>query len=374
MKITKVRFSKNERPEFYKVLNQRVNNYFRENKLSKKANLDMKFKTAFMLTLYFAPFGFIYLDCIHSFATLMMSYLVMGLGMSGIALSVMHDANHGAYSEDKRINNALGYLLNFIGGYHVTWKVQHNVLHHSYTNIHGHDEDLNQNVMRFSPDQARKSFFKYQAYYATFLYALLTINRFLVKDILQLIRYHRNHLLTQHTFLFYLVELIITKLLYLYFVLILPIMTLDFPAYQILIAFFVMHFLTSLILALIFQPAHILEETDFYVPGENNSMENDWVIHEMRTTSNFARKGKIFSWFIGGLNYQIEHHLFPHICHIHYKSIAIILKVTAEEYKIPYNQHTTFYDALKSHYTMLDKLGTGEYDREKKLNAKPILT
>src|SRR5690606_6814311 len=116
--------------------------------------------------------------------------------------------------------------------------------------------------------------------------------------------------------------------------------------------------------ACIFQSAHVIEETDFYEADNEGGVENNWAIHQMRTTANFARKSTIFSWLIGGLNYQIEHHLFPNICHVHYQGISGIVKKTAHEFDVPYYQHKTFYGALKSHFTLLDQLGTGEYDRK----------
>ena len=120
-----------------------------------------------------------------------------------------------------------------------------------------------------------------------------------------------------------------------------------------------MHAISGQILALIFQCAHVLEETDFFLPAESGSMENSWAIHQMRTTANFANGSTFFSWFIGGLNYQIEHHLFPHICHIHYKDISKIVKSTAQEFNVPYNHHPTFLDAVKSHFRVLNQLGVG---------------
>ncbi len=377
MSVPTVRFNKKDRPEFYKELNRRVNKYFKDNQLSKKANFNMKFKTAFMVALYFIPLAMILTASVTTFWPVFLTYVFMGFGMSGIGLSIMHDANHGAYSNNKKVNHALGYLINFIGGYHITWQIQHNVLHHSFTNIHGHDEDLDQNVMRFSPDQKRKPIFKYQAYYATFFYGLLSIYRYLVKDLQQLIRYNQKELLAQqgHSFKLTFIELIVTKSLYLVSTLILPIMILDLPWHLILFSFFIMHFIAGLILALIFQPAHILEETDFYVTDEKGSVENNWAIHEMRTTANFANGSRWFSWLIGGLNFQVEHHLFPHVCHVHYRNISGIVKTTAEEYDVPYHQHTTFYDALRSHYTMLHKLGTGEYDKNRaKRKSNNVLT
>ena len=121
---------------------------------------------------------------------------------------------------------------------------------------------------------------------------------------------------------------------------------------------------TYLILALIFQPAHVIEETNFFTPAKTGSMENNWAIHQLLTTANFANGSRLFSWLIGGLNFQIEHHLFPNICHIHYKSISKIVKKTAQDYDIPYYEHKTFYGAIKSHFSLLNQLGTGSYDKK----------
>ena len=123
-----------------------------------------------------------------------------------------------------------------------------------------------------------------------------------------------------------------------------------------------MQFISGMILALIFQPAHVVQETEFFV-AEDGSVENNWAIHQMKTTSNFANGSVIFSWLIGGLNYQIEHHLFPNICHVHYKDIAPIVKETAKEFGVPYYHNKTFYSALVSHFTLLNELGTGAYDK-----------
>lgn len=365
MKANGIKFNKADRNDFYKEVNKRVNNYFKENGLSKKANFNMKFKTAFMVCLYFIPLVMLLSNSAAGFWMVFSCYIIMGFGMSGIGLSIMHDANHSAYSHSKKVNSSLGYLINFIGGYHISWRIQHNVLHHSFTNIHGHDEDLDQNVMRFTPDQERKAIFKYQAYYATFFYCLLSIYRYLVKDLQQLLRYNKDGLLAQQGYSFRtrLTELIATKSLYLLVTLILPIIILNVAWYHVLSGFLVMHFIAGLILALIFQPAHIIEETDFYEPAADGSIENNWAIHELKTTSNFANGCRWFSWLIGGLNFQVEHHLFPHICHVHYKKLSVIVKSTAAEFDVPYHQHTTYLDALKSHYSMLHKLGTGEYDR-----------
>ncbi len=144
--------------------------------------------------------------------------------------------------------------------------------------------------------------------------------------------------------------------------LVLPMVILPFAWWQILIGFLTMHFICGIILALIFQPAHVLEDTSFFTPDDNGSVENNWAVHQLLTTANFGNKNRAFSWFVGGLNYQIEHHLFPNICHVHYRNLSPIVKATAEEYNIPYHQHKTFLSAVISHFKMLHDLGTGRYD------------
>ncbi len=359
-----VKFNRKDQPEFVKELRKNVNKYFTDNNISKHANANMVFKTIFMCLLYFTPLLMMLTGTITNLAPMLGMWFLMGLGMSGIGLSIMHDANHGSYSQNKKINNALGFIVNFVGGYHVNWKIQHNVLHHSFTNIEHHDEDIAKPIMRFSPNQERKKIFKYQAYYAPFFYGIMTLYWFVFKDFQQLIRYNERNLLKGQglTMRRALAEVIFNKTWYLILTLILPIIVLPLPWWQTVLGFLMMHLMSGLILACIFQPAHVIEETNFYVTDEDGSIENNWAIHQLRTTANFANGSTFFSWFIGGLNYQIEHHLFPNICHVHYRNISSIVKKTAEDYDIPYHQHTTFYGALKSHFSLLNQLGTGQYD------------
>ena len=366
MGISTVKFNKLDQPEFFKELRKRVNKYFEENNISKKANFNMKFKTVFMICLYFVPFTLMITGVVSSFWPVLLMWVLMGFGMSGIGLSIMHDANHGAYSKSKIVNNTLGFLVNFLGAYHITWKVQHNVLHHSFTNIEGFDGDIQNPIMRFSPNQERKKFYRFQIFYAPFLYAIMTIYWFVSKDFERLVRYDKKNLIAGQGLSFNkaLVHVIFNKTWYFALTVVLPLIMVELPWWQILLGFLFMHFICGIILALIFQPAHVIEETDFYVPDNDGNVENNWAIHQMRTTSNFANKSVLFSWFIGGLNYQIEHHLFPNICHVHYKKISGIVKDTAKEFSVTYHQHKTFFGALKSHFTLLNQLGTGEYDKK----------
>ena len=363
-----VKFNTADQPEFFPELRKRVSKHFKDKKISQNANLEMKIKTAFMIGLYFIPLALMVTGVVSSLLGVLAMWVLMGLGMSGIGLSIMHDANHGSYSKNKHINNVLGFLVNFTGGYHNNWKIQHNVLHHSFTNVHEFDEDIDKGIMRFSPNQPQKNGYRFQAFYAPFLYGLMTIYWLVAKDFQQLVRYKEKNLLAGQglTLKKAMTEIIFHKMWYVALFIALPLITIALPWYQIMAGFFLMHFICGLFLALIFQPAHVIEETEFFVPDHSGSVENNWAIHQMKTTSNFANGSGAFSWFIGGLNYQIEHHLFPNICHVHYKDISPIVKQTALEFNVPYYHHSTFLKALSSHFTLLNELGTGEYDKKKK--------
>lgn len=356
-----IRFNHKDRPDFHKVLRKRVNKHFKDNNISKYANTGMVFKTVFMISLYIIPFILMLTVFSSSSWGVIGMWFLMSLGLAGIGLSVMHDANHGAYSKNQNVNKALGYLLNILGGSDLNWRIQHNVLHHTYTNIENYDEDIDTQVFRMSPTQKLKPLHKFQAYYATFFYGLMTFYWLVSKDIEGVVRYNKKDLLKGQgtTFRKAMITIIIQKIVYVAVFLILPLIVLNVSALTTVLGFLMMHFIGGVILAYIFQPAHVVEETDFYVPDENLSVESNWAIHQLRTTSDFAQNSKLFSWYVGGLNFQIEHHLFPNICHVHYKDISKIVKETAEEYGVPYYSHPTFYVALKSHFTLLNRLGKG---------------
>ena len=182
MNFSDIKFARNHNEEFYKVLRQRVNEYFKEKNITRYANSKMVFKTIFMFLLYFVPFTLLLTVATETWMIFVM-WILMGFGMAGIGLSVMHDANHGAYSNKENVNTLVGSILYFLGGCDVNWRIQHNILHHTYTNVTGFDEDINPGpVMRFTPHEERKPMHKYQHIYAYFLYCLMTLVWCTTKD------------------------------------------------------------------------------------------------------------------------------------------------------------------------------------------------
>lgn len=363
MQKTTIQFNTTDQPEFYKELKKRVNLYFEESKLSKQGNLNMVIKSIFMLTLYFLPFALMLSGVVVSSLAVLLMWGLMGLGLAGIGLSIMHDANHGAYSSSIHVNKFMGFTLNYLGGYHVNWKIQHNVLHHSFTNIDGLDEDIEKKgIIRFSPTQERRNFFKFQVLYAPLLYAILTLYWVTYKDFDQFFNYEKRGLIKAQNISYKkaLFRIIVFKVVYYSIIIAAPILFTDIPWYITIIGFIILHAIGGFILAIVFQSAHVLSDTSFYTPDENNSVENNWAIHQMKTTSNFAMKNLPLTWLIGGLNYQVEHHLFPTICHVHYPEISKIVRKTAAEFNVPYLSHKTFIGAIIDHFVFLNKLGAGK--------------
>lgn len=359
MSLPVLQFAK-ERPEFFSTLSQRVNNYFKSNNIDRTANTEMVVKTVFMLSLYIVPYVFIISGITTNLWILFGLCILMGFGVAGIGLSIMHDANHGAYSNKAWINTVLGYTLNFVGAHMMNWKIQHNVLHHTYTNVHDADEDISpRGVLRLSPDSKWRPIHRYQHVYGWLLYGLMTLVWLFSKDFYRLYKYQQEGLLKKQksSFAREFVIMLITKVTYFTYIFVIPMALIDVTFWQVMVGFLAMHYLAGFILAIIFQPAHVIEGTAYPVPDEKGTLENNWAIHQMRTTTNFGRKHKIFSWYVGGLNYQVEHHLFPNICHVHYREIAKIVEATAKEYGIPYLSKDTFWGALKAHARQLKALG-----------------
>jgi linoleoyl-CoA desaturase len=361
MAFKAVRFANDSRAEFFNVLRARVKEFFDKKETSPYANGSMVLKTISMLLIYLVPLVVLCLGAFNSVAIMFLCWVIMGFGMAGIGMSVMHDANHGSYSKNENVNKYVGFLINLVGGCAVTWKIQHNLLHHSFTNVDGLDDDISPGaVMRFSPNQPLKKQHRYQHLYAWFLYGLMTMMWITVKDFKQLKDYRERGLLKTHVRKSYtelMLRLIVAKAFYYAVTLVLPLLLLPFSWWIIVIGFILMHLLAGVTLSTIFQSAHVMPESDYRLPDENGKMDANWALHQLANTTNFAPKSKFLTWYLGGLNFQIEHHLFQHISHVHYSQLSKIVEKTAKEFGVDYNVEPTFFKAVRAHAKMLKKLG-----------------
>ena len=340
--------------DFHNQLRSRVSQYFQQNQLRENANGNMILKTVLLFSVAFAAYGLI----LTNFLPMMVMWLLcalIGAAFASLGMAVAHDSIHGAYSPNKTINYILGYTLNIIGGNRYVWSITHNVVHHAYTNVHHVDEDLElAPFIRLSPYEKRKPIHRYQHVLAFIAYAFATIFWVFLKDYKKMMQRdlgpykNKKHPWQEWVLLF------VFKIIYYAYMIVIPLMI--FTWWQWLIGFLTMHFVCGIILGITFQMAHTVENTD-HVENLEVMNEQAWAVQQLKTTSNFAMKSRILTWYMGGLNYQVEHHLFPKVCSIHYPALSKIVMQTAKEYHVPYHSNPTFASAIASHYHFLKRMG-----------------
>ncbi len=356
--MVRYKFSRKINQEFATTLRKRVNAYFKEHEVSRNANPGMVGKSIFALSIYFALYATAMFSGIDHLGVMFGLWMGMGLSVCFIGVAVMHDALHSSYSRNKNVNRLMSFSAVVIGVDPKLWQLQHNVLHHTYTNIEGADEDIaDRYVLRFSPHQQRRWFHRFQHIYAIFFYGLSTVIWVMFKDFVKPYRYHKKGLIKGGKELRNQYILTISrKLGYYVAFLVLPMLILPYAWWMTVLLFLAMHFVTGVALTLIFQTAHVIPSSEFMDP-EDEIIEENWAVHQLVTTANFATDNKFLTWMIGGLNYQVEHHLFPNICHVHYPRIAHIVRQTAAEFNLPYYSQKTFLVAIWNHFRMLRQLG-----------------
>ena len=371
-----VKFVRNTESEhqFALALRKNVNAYFKENGISIKGNLTLVSQTVVLLSLYIVPFILILIMPMKGWVALLLT-VVMGIGVAGVGMCVMHDAVHGSYSNKDWINKLFGGTLYLLGGNVFNWKMQHNIFHHAYTNLEGLDEDIDsRGPIRLSQNAPWRKIHHYQYIHAFFFYGLLTISK-MVKDFTQLAAYNRSGITQKYNVnpTREYMRMVIVKIIYLFAFIGIPILMTDFSWWQVLLGFFIMHWVAGCILSTVFQMAHVVEGTEQPVPDADGVIHHDWAVHELHTTSDFARNNLFLNWYVGGLNFQIEHHLFPNISHVHYHKISPIVEKTAHEFGLEYNLKPSFANALGSHIRRLRELGIQPGGNRNQFNGRKVM-
>ena len=344
------------RAGFYETVKQRVDVYFAANGLSRNGNWRMFLKTGIIL-MWLAVSYVLLVFATSSLVMAILTAVAVAQGFALVGFNIMHDGAHGGYSKSKTVNWMMGFTLDLIGGSHYYWRHKHNILHHTYTNINELDDDLNvTGLMRLSPAQPRLPWQRFQHLYAFPAYGFMTLLWVTIGDFRKFFskrigEYSLPALSASEASLFFL-----TKIFYFGYMLVLPMFF--HPVWQVLLFFAVVHFVLGFTMAIVFQLAHVVEDNAFPRPDpESGEMDNEWAIHEVETTANFAPRSRLAAWYLGGLNFQIEHHLFPRVCHVHYPALSKIVEGTCREFQIRYVSYPTICAAIVAHYRFLRKLG-----------------
>jgi linoleoyl-CoA desaturase len=358
----KVKFIGKDRKLFLPTIKLRVERYFQEQNLSKFATPLTHVKIGVLLTAGIIVYFSILFQVVNPLGMLFLC-MILGVIKGFIAMNLPHDALHNSYSKYPFVNRMLGYIYDFMGFSSYIWKITHNSEHHTFTNIPGHDPDIDKPfLLRLSPGAERLWFHRYQNLYIWGLYSLVTINWIFISDYLFILRKWRQIPSKE-------IAIICGfKILNFIVFLVIPLLAIKLPIWQILFGFFTLHLFGGWIAAMVFQLAHLVENVDFPEPDHIGSIHNHWGVHEMNTTANFSTKSPVVGYIFGGLNYQIEHHLFPGVSHGHYPKISPIVRTTAYEFGLPYHENLTLWAAIRSHYRTIRSLGHGVHHSEVQLN------
>ena len=341
---------------FYADLKSRVYGYFEEKEKSATGNIFLFLKAGILL----ASFILFYTHLVFFNPGVFWSVVecvVMGVVVSAIGFNIMHDGAHGSFSKYRWLNAMAAFSLNILGGSSFMWNMKHNVIHHAYTNVEGVDDDIDaQPWLRMSAHQKKRSLHKYQHLYFWFFYCMLYIFWIFMMDYQKYfkgkigdIRIKKMSVADHFVFWGF-------KILNIGTYIVLPILILGFVKW--IVGFAIFTAVTGFVISIVFQLAHTVEHTTFAMPEEaTGKIDDEWAIHQLKTTANFATKNKIVTWFVGGLNFQIEHHLFPKISHVHYPAISKIVKQVCQEYGIGYIEYPKTRLAIASHISFLKQMG-----------------
>ena len=353
--MLKVSFN-NKNSAFFNILKEKVDAYFKSNNISQTGNYKLYFKTVFLLLTGAALYTLLVFFTPTAWVSIPLCCL-FGVNLAAIGFNIMHDGAHGSFSQKPWVNDLMGYSLNAMGGSVYLWKHKHNINHHSFTNIEGMDDDIDiKPWIRVHADQKKYWYHRFQHIYWVGLYGVTYLLWIFVQDFTKYFtgkiggsKFHKMDV-KEHIIFW------VSKVLYVAAFIIVPLYTVGLVAT--VIGYLVISFVCGFIIAIVFQLAHIVENAQFSTPDkEVFKIDELWAVHQVKTTANFATKSKIVSWFTGGLNFQIEHHLFPRISHIHYPKISQFVRETCEQFNITYLEFPTVLSAVRSHVVHLKHVG-----------------
>lgn len=342
---------------FHQELKRRVQNYFTESQKPATGNFSLYFKAVLFWVCYIALYVHVVFFTPTNWIAIL-ECLMMGGLTAAIGFNVMHDGAHGSFSKSKFWNKMAAFSVNALGASGIMWNNKHNIIHHTYTNIDGIDDDIEiKPLLRMCPTQKRYFIHRFQHIYVWFLYTLLLLVWVFESDYRKYFKQKVGEVPIKKMSGFDHFAFWTAKLGYAFMMIALPIYLVGFLPW--LVGFLTLSMFAGFVLSVVFQLAHTVEHTSFPTPLEHsNKIENEWAIHQIETTANFATRNRVISWFVGGLNFQIEHHLFPKISHVHYPEISKIIKKTCEEFNVKYIEYKRMRHAIVSHASYLKRMGT----------------
>lgn len=351
---SRVRFPKPS--EFSRDLDAGVEAYFAKIGAERRDSPRMYLKTAIILGWMFCSWVLLVFYATNA-SQAVVAALSLGFAGAAVGMSIQHDANHGSYSKHTWVNRLFGCTLDMMGVWSFVWRPKHNIAHHTFTNVEGIDYDLDfGGLARLSPEQPLRSWHRYQHLYLWFFYGFI-LPKWVFHDdfVIARKRYIGVHKLPTAG-PSNIAAFIVWKLIFVGWAIVLP--AFFHPLWQVLLFHFIAAYTLGATLGTVFQLAHCVDAADFPAAApKGEKMPTDWATHQLNTTVDFAPRSALITWMVGGLNFQVEHHLYPKICHVHYPALANVVDEIARKHGLQRRCHATLVEALSSHFAHLRKLG-----------------
>ena len=342
---------------FFISVKEKVDRYFSEQRLEPTGSRKLIVKSSILVGSAFSLYCLLVFFSLPGWVAILGCSL-LGINLAAIGFNIMHEGGHQSFSKYPWLNSVSAYFLNVLGGNTYYWKIKHNINHHTYTNIDGVDSDIDvKPFMRLHEEQPRHAIHRFQHIYWFLLYGMSYIAWVFYDDFVKYFSRRvspsmpKKNLSAKEHFIFW-----ITKVCYVGVYLVIPIVMVGWL--KALLGYLIVTIICGLFISITFQLAHTVVGTEFTMPSKaSDKIEEEWAIHQVQVTSNFATRSKLLFWLLGGLNFQIEHHLFPRVSHIHYPQISRFVRETCREYNIIYREYPTMIKACLSHVLFLKKLG-----------------
>lgn len=341
---------------FQLELRRRVDEYFERTGRRRRDVPQMYMKTGILLGA-FALFYVLLVMVVNVWWLALPLAVFLGLTVAGIGLNVQHDGGHQAYSSRPWVNKVMAMTLDLIGGSSYIWHIKHVFYHHTYVNITGVDTDIDLGgLARVTPVQRRHSLHRWQHFYIWPLYGFMAMKWQIYDDFKDMIRGKMGGHAFPRAKGWDLATFLIGKAVF--FSLALGVPMLFHPWWVVLLYYAFTAGIVGVVLSVVFQLAHCVESAEFPMPVEGTArMENAWAIHQVETTVDFARHSRVVTWLLGGLNFQIEHHLLPRICHVNFPALSKIVEDLCHKYDVKFNEHPTVREGIASHFRWLRQMG-----------------
>jgi len=341
---------------FYAELRRRVDHYFRGTGRTPRDCPQMYWKTLFIFGWFAASYALL-VFLVGTWWLALPLAISLGLSMAAVGFNIQHDGGHRAYSDRSWVNKLMALTLDLLGASSYFWAKKHNYLHHSFTNIAGHDDDIDLGFLaRLAPHQKRRKFHRLQHFYLWALYGFLPIKWQIFDNFHAAVTGRIGEYRIARPKGWDLATFVAGKAVFFSLAFALPLLL--HPVWVVLVFYATASIVAGVVFGVVFQLAHCVEEAAFPVPRRDlGRMETAWAVHQLETTVDFARGNRLLSWFIGGLNFQIEHHLFPQVCHVHYPALARLVEETCKDFGLRYRAHKTFLDGVMAHFRWLRRMG-----------------